>query len=998
MTKHYGIKITLDDYFSPVTEDNSIGLFNIGAATTSTISPSTYSVTLDNVDYMVVNSICRIQKGSDYVDCTILAINTETKVVNLNKYDADIMPLLTAGSTFTCNSAFFLAMDTSLNDTYSHWIDGILEDIGTVQRSLKKVKIGYLQNQDSLKITINNLAKFWDSIRGLDVSNLYSIAGAKVELWYFEISQIVRITKEIVIWTGFCEQPDYDSLTYNITAKCFTGREAVMTREESGQTTKISFGEGARVKLELLDTGEIEYYDASTLTCISSYYPAFSSSKKIYPLYVYSYSAEYDRTVMAIKIGEYAVVDETKYGVDTTFLKTNYFIGIYEGGEIKETRPFDPDYEIDVVVEDGDLHLYIAASGTIEDLQATTEVSTDPNSFIVIVPPVAASYSVDPLSALRFYGDTTILESGDEVSNNTLSPYLFSDQYLNGKLYSAFTPVNGFRVPDIKMTINGGIVYRQFATGLVNFQVATPAGSSWNRNVTAIPTIVSNGSIIDKDDTTGQFISLAIAAVDGSVEKIMGLSYRINCDTFGSDGNLYVGIKCKLTTTISGTAYIKIVPVYFGNKNDFSSTVPTYTAAINIGDSPDFNFDNINPRYFGHPTGNYNYLSSYFNLGNLDGKTIEAFDIFIGQQSVFTTDTLRIDLYEACLFQEIAFDKSESIYPRISGRQFNTTSWSRAITSTNYIRSASDIIEHCLRFGNWRDVALNTTPGFTYAEYAKILNTGTGSFANAALVATGEYFPLAGNVTQEKTNIELIEDIVSEAGLVVYETKDGYAACRVNYSGDAVESNTTIADYIEVEELTITEQDISEIYCEPTANYDYDPRTDKYLGSIAVTNTSKGTFSASYVTGDISTNDKEELWTLCRRLYLQSRKVTTQPDELKNLQFANDPIYGKDVALRYLKTFVRSMFEKTVQFETATDLVQEWELGRIITVKAANQTNNNVISCMVTDIKCELIKDRTATITGILLDEIPADTLYLDNYSSDNDFQDVYSGTQYNDI
>lgn len=1000
MTKHYGIKITLDDYAAPVTEDNSIGLFNVGTVTASAISDggATSTVTVTDVQYLSAYSICRIQDGTDYVDATILSINPSTKVVTFNKYDSDIMPLLGTGSTITCNSAFFLAMDTSLNDTRSHWIDGILEDIGEVRRSLKKVKIGYLQNQDSLKITINNLAKFWDSIRSLDTSNLYSISGAKVELWYFEVNQLNDITKEIVLWTGFCEQPDYDSLAYNITAKCFTGRDAVMTRDVDGQTSKISFGEGAKVELQPLNSGGIEYYDASSLTCISGYYPAFSSSKKIYPLSFYNYSSIYDRTVMTLIIGYGATVDITKYAADTAALKAGYFIGIYEGDSIKETREFDSLYEINVYNHDGYLKLDIAAVGVVEDLQATTESSTSINTFIVIVPREVTSYSFDPLSSSRFYGETTTLESGKEVSNDTLFPVLFADQYLNGKLFSAHTPTVGGKQPDTKMTINGGILYRQYAVGLNNFQVATPTGSSWDRSVTAIPTIISNDSIIDKNDETGISISLDITAADGAVYKIMGLLYSVSCNSFDTEGKLYVGIRCKLTTAVSGTMYIKVVPVYLGNKNDLSDTVPVYTKTINVGLSTEFTFDNINQRYFGETSGNYNYLSSYFDLGDIDSNLIERFDVFVGLESNVITNTLRIDMYEICVLKEIQFDKSENVYPKIYGRAFNTTLWSRTITSTNYIKAPSDIVEHAFRFGNWRDIALNTTPGFTYAEYAKILNTGIGSFANASLVARGEYFPFAGNITTEKTNLELIEDVVSEAGLVVYETKDGYAACRVNYSGDAVESNTTIADYIEVEELVIMEQDISEIYCEPSVNYDYDPRTDKYLGSIAVTNTSKSTFSASYVTGDISTDDKEYLWTMCRRLYLQSRKVTTQPDELKNLQFANDPVYGKDVALQYLKTFVRSMFEKTVEFETATDLVQEWELGRIITVKAANQTNNNVITCMLTDISCEIVKDRIAKISAVLLDEVPEDILYLDSYSSDNYFQDVYTGTQYNDI
>jgi len=220
-----------------------------------------------------------------------------------------------------------------------------------------------------------------------------------------------------------------------------------------------------------------------------------------------------------------------------------------------------------------------------------------------------------------------------------------------------------------------------------------------------------------------------------------------------------------------------------------------------------------------------------------------------------------------------------------------------------------------------------------------------------------------------------------------------------NYPTAAIVENLTISEFINVSDIKIEEQDVLNIYCEPRIKYDYDPASKTYQHEMSVTNTDKETFQESYVTGNILTSEKERLWLLCRSLYLRAGIVREMPKDLSELKYGNHETGKHDYALRYLLLFIRGMFEKTVVFNISEEKAMAYEEGQVITVKAANQTNDTAISAMITGISYNTVVGMSAQIRAVLLDEIPEDIVVFDNYTATTQWQDTYNtGTEYQDI
>ena len=202
-TTVFGVEVELQDHTSTVTEDSTIGLYNIGEILIGTAAALQKVVAVDDGTVYEINKVVTISDDlTDEINVidSISGDNLTMKTNLANTYTVANHARVDQNSVFR-----WIQNDVT---SVTGWASDMLVKggIGRFSRQINLKRGGNISTPGKCKVTVNNTAKFWNE---LSDSSIY-FNGLKVRIYEFIDS--VKILK----WSGFCEKPDWKATMYVI--------------------------------------------------------------------------------------------------------------------------------------------------------------------------------------------------------------------------------------------------------------------------------------------------------------------------------------------------------------------------------------------------------------------------------------------------------------------------------------------------------------------------------------------------------------------------------------------------------------------------------------------------------------------------------------------------------------------------------------------------------------------------------------------------------------
>lgn len=349
--------------------------------------------------------------------------------------------------------------------------------------------------------------------------------------------------------------------------------------------------------------------------------------------------------------------------------------------------------------------------------------------------------------------------------------------------------------------------------------------------------------------------------------------------------------------------------------------------------------------------------------------------------SVWSNDYIQV--YEAGVIFKKNVSIKKSIFTGIQGRTFNDT-WGSRKTAANMIQNPIDTLEHVCRLQNWSENSVVAGDGFgrEYGDNALICTSGDGSFDDASLDSIKSYSTQNQILRYREAFTDVLKRQLCKNFFLANYTNSSGQECvdRITKNIDTPSDTITLADIINRDTITIDEPQPRDIYVEPFVRYNKNFATGEYQSEIRVYNVSANTYTAGYVTGNISAALAEELWTRCNSLWKKSRTIEKPPNDMTDLGWVNSNDAAADnIAADYIFNWVDWMDKYTVKFQVHLNTVSDWELMHPFYLQLPHETNNLSVECITTGIEYNPNPPYDVTITAILLTgDIPAEYIYID--------------------
>lgn len=432
---------------------------------------------------------------------------------------------------------------------------------------------------------------------------------------------------------------------------------------------------------------------------------------------------------------------------------------------------------------------------------------------------------------------------------------------------------------------------------------------------------------------------------------LIGIKSQSKAEKSSSDGLGGSPIKIMLRRWIYGVNVNSIDTVTADEETGDGSTIYTIPDFYFV---PTISFENKG--YFGDPIGSDPHEIIYGQYVFTD-ITPNNYNSYIEGMIAFFRYTIGSDfydddtkIYELCfIFKKSGQDISKEILTPFAGRVFNDT-WSSRKTSSNLIQNPVDILEHVCRLQNWSDRC--STPvsgwGLQYASSPLIATTGIGSFDDPDLISVRNYLAAAQIEEFDDGYTDEIKDkVCNDFSLANWQDKDGYERV-LPLPSDYLSPVYTIhlSDIIDRSSIKISSISPSKIIAEPWVSYNWNAAKDDYDNKIEITNASAGTYTDSFVHGVIDSTQARNLWGSCHSLYLMCNKLNKPPKNKTDLTFANGD-GGYSIAIDYLQRWVNWQFNDEVEFKTHFNIAASWNTCTPINLLFSHHTDNTVRNALV---------------------------------------------------
>jgi hypothetical protein len=404
---------------------------------------------------------------------------------------------------------------------------------------------------------------------------------------------------------------------------------------------------------------------------------------------------------------------------------------------------------------------------------------------------------------------------------------------------------------------------------------------------------------------------------------ILGFDFPVLDESFQFD-NMYLAVNIVETqNNNNGTYYAArmrnftgyATAIKLGQGTNPEVLISNNNANYYMDDVPDFYYTLNTPTSNGNknfyltldPTGLYNYLlSGYknFPIDNIyvnNGKSsIYQSAIFIKMRDGNYSNTYSIKSIAVIYSKNISIQ--DTLYSNFSGRTFWKTSfrppesplcWNDRRLKVNLIQNNLDTLEHILRLQNWQetDPTGSVNPGKAYGTNPLIKcgsPTTEGDFDYTFLT------PYKENIARQILDFNdadtdtLAKSLCQQFFLCNYKDNLGYECINtvqpLSNTSNVTLQSVTYSDVLDGSVGEITEQHVSDIFCEPVIYYDYNSATQKYDSCIQVTNSGYVSYQTGFVTGlpssSINESTAQKLWNLSHALWKNYGVINTPPDFL----------------------------------------------------------------------------------------------------------------------
>ena len=226
----FGVRISLDDRRSPVTEDSDIGLYNVTSDMAANANSGQKNITVDLGSIFEADDPIVISDDNDSEEGVINYVvgNIITLKENLaNSYT-------TAANGKVDGDSVFAWLQNNISSLAENWSTDMLVEKG-VGRFTKRIDIkrgGNIASPGSFSCTVKNTSQFWNSLQD---ENIF-LNGKKIEV--FEFAATTKTRK----WSGICNKPTWNVKKYKISAKGYHNKRItnIITKINSTQFPEAS--------------------------------------------------------------------------------------------------------------------------------------------------------------------------------------------------------------------------------------------------------------------------------------------------------------------------------------------------------------------------------------------------------------------------------------------------------------------------------------------------------------------------------------------------------------------------------------------------------------------------------------------------------------------------------------------------------------------------------------------------------------------------------------
>jgi hypothetical protein len=336
----------------------------------------------------------------------------------------------------------------------------------------------------------------------------------------------------------------------------------------------------------------------------------------------------------------------------------------------------------------------------------------------------------------------------------------------------------------------------------------------------------------------------------------------------------------------------------------------------------------------------------------------------------------------------------EKIYVPHAGRIFNNTFGGRR-SASDLITTPGDVLEHIDRLQDYTDVSEQPSAGWGKAYAANPL-LATVSF-DALDYTDLAFYNVAAQIENpdDMYTDKLKRSICRDFFLASYVDKNGRESVKkVTYYNESPVATITFGDITDRSRISITEAPPERIFSEPFVKFDKDPASGNYTGLLKVTNSAASVYNAAYVSGV-----GEEYWDRCHSLYNKIGVVNKPPSDLTELTFANGE-YAALIAERYLSNWIDWMVNPIISFPIHYNTFEQLNLDLcdLININLPHQTDGENVASLITGFSIDPNPPYDVEIEAIMFSQsIPAEyniqeTLLTVN--DDSDWIEVADGNQ----
>lgn len=1053
----FGIRLTLKDYLSILSQDASIGLYNVTSVLASNAASGQKDITVIDGTYFRAGNRIKISDDTPQSETGII----DSKAGNVITLKENLT------NTYTTVQNAQLDSDSEFRWIYnaisgvSNWNTDMLSEKGLskVTKSADIDRGGNVATIGGITIRLKNTQQFFKDLDDLGIS----LIGNRVEMIYFED------TTETVLFDGNCNDVSpWTKASYSFSAvRPRNKRNALMSRElnskddnlkegssQIGKMIPLTFGEWSDKPVKFIRNADNEtIYENIRLRVFneSLNYRAIISTVllglKMFPVVGDDGGdppLQYD-IMIALATSDIAWSDSGT--LELTYLEGQYLLvvdgksaGTYRRISDAKVITGTAKHILKITVEDYFSDTLAGnATATAEEQSWVQFVDID-RMYIVELSKCKAylddaaneitqglflySYIEDKKAIVTVTGDAETVEGLIEekpIDYIRLPQYAFEDNGsgnkniidIDVKLFEeSIDQMNSFLI----LPVENFDVYKEADLGKWN-TTGQPWWSNYSKVIDGVfgqidqvsGAITNLQNATDKDSTTYSEFNLAITQVSS-----IGQYYKVVVFTLPSFPTAlkfdacYLGVKiwqqCSEAYEIdSGTSLRFMTRRFISGREELLDNIDEDeedAAGVNLDCLPDFYFtnspatNNKNFYYVADVDGDnkYSLISGYptFLLDGVDTKekyeAIKEVGMFSFRSISFgNSDTDESKYYELAVMFRKSVSIKEEIYPYFKGRIFDDTFGGRK-TSTDLVESIVDIFETVCRSQDYSDRGIMPSVGWgkTYSESALIKTTGTGSFDSTRLNEI-KAFKCARQVfnKEEMYTEKLKESICRNFFLLSYQDENGYE-CLVPLE-KSLTSPTNIITFADIRlvngEITVYPANPNNIYPEPFVRYYKDNGSDKLDGYIGVTNVTAESPSdsekASYVIGNMDTNEAIALYDLCVSLYNKSGIITKPPSEMTDLLWANGKfVNAEEIAKWYIFKWVNWMGLKKISFpvhflHTSNGVdTRKWNPGQTFLLQLPHETDNTQIECLCSRHVIDPNPPYNITIEAFMLDEI----------------------------